>query len=250
MLDVNYVYREYLPESCGWSCVPDSRKQAWAWLQVSHRLCWYHWVSWGCIICLLCSFVYFCIHINDGISANKVFRGFRVIRQTQGWEQLQRSGGLRSPQYPGLSNPQIFVILILSLQWTGRTMVLSQTLLFVFQYLCNFIVVCCLMHWSISVLNNMQKIYWTRLRDGDARSPSPRMHPIRLVCRLLISICLVQSWPARIYPICICHFNFLDMPFITETTRQEWAMWNDVDTKLNIYFTFFAYVLLSADGIV
>lgn len=135
---------------------------------------------------------------NDGISANDVFLGFRVIRQTQGWEQLQRSGGLRSHQYPGLSNPRIFMILILSLQWTGRTMVVSQALLFVFQYLSKFVVICCLMHWSISVLNNMQKIYWTRLRDGDAKSPSLIVHPIRLVCRLLISICLVQSWPARI----------------------------------------------------
>ena len=190
--------------------------------------------------------VLFCIfiQINDGISANEVFRGFRVIRQTQGWEQLQRSGGLRSPQYPGLSDPQIFVILILSLQWTGRTMVLSQTLLFVFQYLCNFIVVCCLMHWSISVLNNMQKIYWTRLRDGDARSPSLRMHPIRLACRLLISICLLQSCPARIFiPYAFCHFNFLDVSFSlysrnkSEPCELMWILnWTSILLSLLMFY--------------
>jgi hypothetical protein len=38
-------------------------------------------------------------------------------------------------------------------------MVVSLALLFVFQYLSKFVVICCLMHWSISVLNNMQKIY-------------------------------------------------------------------------------------------
>lgn len=66
---------------------------------------------------------------------DEVFCEFRVTRQTRGWDLLQRSGGLRWPQYPDLSNPQISVTSILSLQWTGRTMVLSQALLLVFQYL-------------------------------------------------------------------------------------------------------------------
>jgi hypothetical protein len=48
------------------------------------------------------------------------------------------------------------------LQWTGRTMVLSQALLFVFQYLWIFVDVCCLMqfcfeHYAEDILNAFER---------------------------------------------------------------------------------------------
>ena len=76
---------------------------------------------------------------SDGIRIDDASHESREIRPTQGWYQLPRSGGLRWPQYPGLSNPQISEILILSLQWTGRIMVISQLPSFVSHNLRTFV---------------------------------------------------------------------------------------------------------------